>query len=627
MSISCHSRGAIRGAVLAGLACSSTALAGNETSSDDPTVVVTASRIEESVADTLWSTTVFTRDDIEARQPASVQDLLAGIAGVDVTNNGGLGKLSSVFIRGAESNHTLLLIDGVRVAQAGAGMAPFELIPVSQIERIEVVRGPRSTLYGTDAIGGVVQIFTRRPAQNGLTGDVAVGGGKHDTRQASASLQARGERAWVSIGGESFDTNGFNSCATEAGVVFAGCFASEPDIDGYRSNSGSLAAGYSFNDGWQAQVRSLVSDGRSEFDGSIFSGNEMEFSERIYSLSLDGALSGDWHTRIELGRNEDHRRNVFHDITGTAPVGFFDTDRNTASVQLDGKLSEAFRLIAGADYQRDKVDSDPAYDADSRDTKGVFTELHGRLNAWSGLAGVRYEDDEQFGNHVTGTVGVGRALTDRVRLTATWGTAFHAPTFDDLYYPGFNNPNLDPEKSRSFDVGLSGRAAALPIDWSLHVFQSDIDDLIGYDSGFNLVNIDESRIRGAELEGSWRNEHWKVGGQITRLDPVNRTADDRLLPRRSKESAALEVQRKWSSLSFGAMARYQGRRFDDVANLRPLGGYMTVDLAATQSIGKAFEIQARVANLFDRDYATAAYYLQDGINYNVTLRYRFAAER
>lgn len=629
MSIAIIRRHAIRVAACACLAFSvNSPSAFAEAPADDPSVVVTASRVEESVNDTLWSTTVMTREDIEARQPDSVQELLASVAGIDIGNNGGLGKLSSIFIRGAESDHTLLLVDGVRVASATAGTAAIELIPVEQIDRIEIVRGPRSTLYGTDAIGGVIQIFTRHaPRSTGLSFGAKAGSGSHDTRSFGANFAARGDRAWLSLGAESYDTNGFNSCASAAGAAFAACFVDEPDADGLRNNSGSLSAGYSFNDSWNARLDSLVAQGRTEYDGSIFSGNETEFSQQALSVSLDGALGAGWHTRVSLGRNEDHQDYLFHDTTGTVPTGTIDTNRNTASVQLDGRLTETWRLITGVDHQRDEVDSDTPYDVDSRNTTGVFGELHGAFGAWSALAGARYEDNEQFGDHLVGNAALGRALARGLKLTASWGTAFHAPTFNELYYPGFSNPDLEPEKSRSFELGLSGRVTPVRLDWSLNVFQTDIDQLIGFDSGFAIVNINESRIRGAELRGDWRNERWRAGGQITRLDPINRSGGDLLLPRRSKENATLELHRLWPSLSIGTLARYQGRRFDDLANTHPLGGYVTVDLMVTQKIGSAFEVQARVANLLDHDYQTAAFYLQDGRNYSMTLRYRFDTGR
>lgn len=629
MSISSHGRRLVRGASLTflGSLTAHTAIAQDEPPADDPSVIVTASRVEERVEDTLMSTTVITREDIEARQPSSVQDLLSSVAGIDIGNNGGLGKLSSIFIRGAESDHTLLLVDGVRMASATAGTPAVELIPVEQIDRIEIVRGPRSTLYGTDAIGGVIQIFTKHArASNGLSFGAEAGGGSHNTQTYGASFAARGDRAWLSLGAESFDTNGYNSCASAAGVVFAACFVDEPDADGFRNNSGTLAAGYSFNDSWKAQVTSLFADGRSEYDGSIFGGNETEFTGKALSLSLDGALSKSWNVRLTAGRNEDHQHYFYHDTTGTVPTGIINTDRNTASVQLDGKIGNSWRLISGVDHQHDEVDSDTPYDVDSRNTTGVFGELHGAFGPWSALAGARYEDNQQFGDHVVGNVALGRALANGLKLTASWGTAFHAPTFNELYYPGFSNPDLKPEESKSFEVGLSGRVAPMRFDWSLNVFQTDIDQLVGFDSNFAIFNIAKSRIRGAELRGEWRNEQWRANGQFTHLNPRNRT-DDLLLQRRSKENASIELHRLWPSLSVGTLLRYQGKRFDDPANLRPLDSYVTADLMASASIGKSFELQGKVANLFDKDYETAAYYLQDGRNYSVTLRYRFDTGR
>jgi len=605
--------------------------ASTASSAAEQTVVVTGSRGPESLENTLWSTTVITRADIESRQVSSVTDLLQDLAGINIGNNGGLGKLSSVFMRGTNSDHTLLLIDGVRVASATAGTAPFELIPVDQIDRIEIVRGPRSTLYGTDAIGGVIQIFTRRePHADGLSFGASVTGGSHDTQKVTGDLQARSDRAWASAGDEYFDTNGINSCDPRSGVLFVGCFADEPDRDGYRNSAGSLAAGYQFNDDWKAEAHGLLSRGRTEFDGTF--SNSTDFSERVLALSVDGALNDAWHTRFTLGRDVDNQE----DFAGPLHAGFIDTRRDAASAQIDGTLSPAARLIAGVDYQKDHIESDTDFTQTSRSSKAVFAELHGALDGWSTLAGARYEDNEQFGGRTTGNLGVGHKLGQNYRFTATWGTAFHAPTFNDLYYPLFpgfpppSNPNLKPEVSRSFELGLDGEqqlgigAREVPLHWSLHAFQTTIHQLITLDSNFTPVNIDESRIRGAELQADWRNDVWRLGGQYTWLDPINRTEGDLLLPRRAKQNAALETHRLWGSLSLGAAARYQGRRFDDLANTRPLGGYVTMDLIAEQTFGKALALQARVANLFDRDYETAAYYLQDGRNYSVTLRYRFA---
>ena len=421
-------------------------------------------------------------------------------------------------MRGAESDHTLLLVDGMRVASATAGTAPFELIPLEQIDRIEVVRGPRSTLYGSDAMGGVIQIFTRQaPHNDGVSFGGSLSGGSHDARDINLDFEARGAGSWLNLGAGSFHTNGINSCASGALAAFAACFADQPDLDGYRNNSGSVTLGHRFNDGWTAELRSLLADGHTEFDGSF--GDSTDFSERVFALNVQGALGNGWTTRVLFGRDVDNQDN----FSGDAPAGSFDTTRDTASVQFDGPLKSGLRLISGADYQKDKVGGDTDYSRKSRFTRAVFGELHGELAGWSTLMSGRYEDNQQFGGHWVGNVGAAHRLGEHSRLMATWGTAFHAPSFNDLYFPfGFGNPDLRPEQSRSIELGLDG--AEQRLRWSLHVFQTNIEHLIAFDPVlFIPVNLDESRIRGAELQAEWRSAVWKVGSQYTQLDPINRS--------------------------------------------------------------------------------------------------------
>lgn len=598
---------------------------------EESTVVVTASRVEESLNDTLWSTTVLTRADIEARQPASVPELLGDLAGISIVNNGGLGKISTVLMRGGESAHTLLLVDGVRVASATSGPAPFELIPVEQIERIEVVRGPRSTLYGTDAIGGVIQIFTRRARTPGFTLGGMASGGSHDTRDVGVDLQLQGENAWLSASAAAFDTHGFNSCASTAINVGAACFADEPDDDGYRNNSGSLTLGFALNERWTTELRSLIARGNTEYDAPelpkpFTAANETDFIERVFALSLDGRLSETWQTHFLLGRNQDEQDN----LRDSDFVSFFDTQRDTAGAQFTGHLGGRWRVLVGADYQKDKIESNEEYERTSRWTRGMFSELHGELgDKWSTLVGARYEDNEQFGAHITESLGTGRRLNDSHRLTATWGTAFHAPSFNDLYFPGFGNANLKPEESRSFELGVEGSEplTSAPLAWSLHIFQTDVEQLISFDPvKFIPVNIATSRIRGAELQGEWSNASWKIGGQLTRMNPINRDNGNRL-PRRPKEAASLEVRRMWPSASLGTVLRYGGARFDNLSNTRRVGGYVALDMMLEQRLGDSLRLQARVANLFAQDYSTAALYPQDGRTYSLTLRYQFTGER
>jgi vitamin B12 transporter len=586
-------------------------------------VIVTASRIPEPQDESLWSTTVLTRADIEAASAQSVPELLATLAGINIDNSGGLGQASSVFIRGADSDHTLLLIDGVRVGSASLGLAPFEIIPVEQIERIEVVRGPRSTLYGSDAVGGVIQIFTRQAGQPGVTVGGSAMDGSFDTHEFTAYLAARAARAWASASGDVLTTAGFAACRPSA---IAGCFdPSAPDTpDGFQNRSGSLSAGVHLTDSLSAQIDALYTHGWTAFDGAGFD-DRLQFQEKVASAHLDQALGDSWHLRLLAGRDVNDERDFLDPI----PVGTFDSTRNSASLQADGRIGRVLRLISGVDYEDVHVDSDTPFAVSSRTTRAVFSELHADWSAWSALAGARFEHNEQFGDHVTGNLGVGRILRAGLRLTATWGTAFRAPTFDELYFPGFGNPRLVPEESRSYELGLDGGRGALR--WSLHAYQTRIDRLIAVDpQTFLPQNIDAARIRGVELEGEWHDRDWMLGGQLTAMEPLNRSPGpdyDNLLNRRARQSASLTVRRLFQGAaagtgSVGIVSRWEGRRYDDLANTLPMGGYLAVDILAQWAPGDGWSFEARAANVFDRSYQTAAYYAQPGRNYGLTVRYR-----
>jgi vitamin B12 transporter len=600
---------------------------GTAVADDKSDVLVTASRVSESLDDTLWSSDVLTRADIESRQSLSVQDVLADLAGVQFGNLGGLGKATSMFLRGTNSTQTLLLVNGIRMGSATVGAPPWELLPLEEIDRIEVVRGPRSTLYGSDAMGGVVQIFTRSGRQPGFSVDASVTGGTYSTFQESAGLHAGGERVWFDAGGSVQHTAGFNACYGDA-ATFAGCGTYQPDRDGFLKRSGSVALGGEWS-GWTAQLQGLISSGNTRFDGTY--ADNTDFAEQQVSLRIDGHLSEKWQLHLMGGRSEDDA----HDFLGDVAVDRFQTWRDSASVQLDGALASALRLVGGADYVHDHVQASVPvyqppdfmsfvfqdYDRTSRDTTGEFLELHGTAGPWTGLAGFRYEHNQQFGDHSTGNLGAGWKLSPHLRLTATWGTAFHAPTFNDLYYPGgFGNPALKPEVSHSTEFGIEGLEHALR--WSVRAFQTNVSDLIVFDSVTSLPqNIDQARIRGIELSSEWRADVWSVNGQVTLLDPVDR-ATDNVLPRRAKVTATLDVRRAVGKASLGAVARWQGLRYDDVDNTVPLGGYLTLDLLGEVPVG-SFVLAARIANALGRDYHTAAFYNQPGREFNLTVRYRF----
>lgn len=577
-------------------------------------VIVTATRTARTADETLASVTVITRQDIERLQAQSVQDLLRGVPGVSIANNGGPGKATSVFLRGTESDHVLVLIDGIKVGSATLGTTAFEHIPVELIDRIEIVRGPRSSLYGSEAIGGVIQIFTRKGG--GQTRPYfSLGGGSYQTYNASAGVAGGGERGWFSLNADGSDTAGFNACD---GSLSAGCFTAEPDKDGYRNVAGSLRAGYRFANGVEVDAHALRSTGDTEYDGSYV--NATESMQQALGGALRYSPAESWQLTLAAGQSRDDSDNFLNGVFRSR----FDTERDTVSLQSDLALADDHLLTLGADYLDDQIDSSTSYAATSRSDTGVFAQYQGAFGAQNAQVSLRRDDNEQFGEHATGGLAWGYALNDRVRITASYGTAFKAPTFNELYFPGFGNPGLQPEESRSLELGVNGTSAAG--EWSLNVFETRVDELIAFDAAlFAPNNIDQARILGLETTYAIQLGDWDLDANLSLLDPENRSGganDGNVLPRRARQSLRVDADRSLGKFSFGATLLTAGKRYDDLANTRELGGYATVDLRADYALDAAWRVQLRIENLLDKDYETAAFYNQPGRSLFVNLRYQ-----
>ncbi|AMJ58806.1 TonB-dependent receptor [Stenotrophomonas sp. KCTC 12332] len=591
-------------------------------------VTVTATRTPISIENSVVPVQVIDRAQIDRSQANSLQELLRGRAGLDFANQGGTGKITSLFLRGSNSNQVLVLVDGVRVASATNGMAALQDLPVDQIERVEIVRGPRSSLYGSEAIGGVIQIFTRTAGQ-GLQQNLAITAGSNNLRQVSAGFSNRGERGWISAQGGYQKTDGINACRGTAAGWGAGCFADEPDRDGYRNTSINVRGGYALTDTLSLEGHVLNADSFNEYDGSIFGGNEADNRQQVYGAKLAWTASDAFRLTAQVGRNRDEADNYFADAdAGTRSfASAFDTRRDTASVQGDFSFAEGQQITAGADWQNDKVTSSTAFDIDQRDNLGVFAEYQGQFGAHTLQASVRNDDNEQFGNHTTGSLGYGFAFGNGLRLTASAGTGFKAPTFNDLYYPGFSNPNLKPEESKSLNLGIAQYADNW--NWTFNAYETRVDQLIGYDSNFDLVNVAEARIRGAELTGFVSLAGFDINAQASFTDPRDHTSGaasyDNLLARRARTSGRIDVDKSFGPLRLGITAAGSGHRFDNAANTVRLAGYGTMDVRVEYAINDAWSLQAKAANVFDRDYETVAWYNQPGREYQLTLRYNSKA--
>jgi vitamin B12 transporter len=583
----------------------------------DP-IVITASRTAEGVADSLASVSVIEREEIERRQATSLPDLLQGLPGVVLRSNGGLGHNTNLYLRGTNPDHVLLLFDGFALGSASSGFLPWQSLPLGQIDRVEVVRGPRSSLYGSSAIGGVVQLFGGRGGgplapqfDLGIGSDALV-----DYRVGVAGdLPDRDGDAWIDANLGFRRTDGFDVSRGD-----------QPDRDGYRGVSGSLRAGWDLSDRLTLDATLLRAENRLEFDGSRFAGNEKDSVIQVVGVTATARPTADWTATVRAGRTWDLSTIYFEGDR----INRFDTRRDQFSWQNDIALSPDRTLTLGVDAVRDSLDASDDYAVTERDNLGVFGQFLGDVGGHALQLALRHDDNEQFGGETTGSIGWGYEIADGLRLTAGYGTAFKAPTFNDLYGPAipfFSNggdPDLQPESSRSFEVGLAGRHGRG--GWSLNAFQTDIDNLIAYE-GFPLTpgNIQEARIRGVEFSADARFDDWRFDADLTLLDPRNQSAganNGKLLQRRPEQTLRVDVGRRIGQLEVGTTLFVSGRRFDNAANTERLAGYGLVDLRAAYPLSPTLELQGRIANLFDRDYETAAGFAQPGRTFVVTLRYR-----
>jgi vitamin B12 transporter len=583
-----------------------------------PPVVVTATRTAQTVDETLASVTVITRADIERKQAQTIEEVLHGVEGVSIANTGGPGKLSSVFMRGASSTQVLVLIDGIKAGSPTSGMMAFQDLPVELIDRIEIVRGPRSSLYGSEAVGGVIQIFTKKGG-GALTPAVSVGGGSHRTGQATASLSGGGNRAWFNVGISGFTTRGIDACRGRPSP-FAGCGAIEPDRDGYRNVAGSLRGGFRFHDRLDAEVHGLHAEGRNKYDGFY---NESQVAQQVFGTRVRFTPLNPWQLIWAAGRSTDKSDN-FKDGAFQSRLN---TERDTASLQSDLTIGKRQLLTLGIDAQRDRVtESTDVYTTKARQNRGVFAQYQIGMGQLDFQANGRHDDNEQFGSYDTGALALGYAVVPGLRIVASHGTAFKAPTFNDLYYSdGFfvGNPNLRPERSRTTEAGLRGTPGWGR--WSLNAFQTEIRDLIITTPSFTTTeNLDEARIRGVEFALAARLDAWEVATQVTAMRPENTTAganDGKILQRRSQRSARIDIDRRFGAHRVGLSVFGDAKRFDNAANTAEMGGYVLVDLRGEYAIRKDLRLQLRAANIFDKQYETVAFYNQPGRTFFLTLRY------
>ena len=576
-------------------------------------VVVTATRTPVRAADVVADVTVIDREMLERSEGRSLVEVLSQAPGLQYSSNGGLGKVSSLFIRGLEARHVLLLVDGVRVGSATLNTPSFDNLPIDLIDRIEIVRGPMTSLYGSNAMGGVVQIFTRR-GQPGLFGNARVSGGSRGFTLESGGASYGTKDFDVATQVQHQQTSGFS--ATNPQVPF-GSF--NEDDDGFRQKSGSVRAGWTFAPDWRLEGLLLSSVGKTQLDDGPGVDSRARLRNTVQSLQVGGLVLGGWRTQLSAGRSLDSYDTVASVFPSSVGATATDQKQYAWENRFALPLGEALVLLERIDQEVSRPGA--RYAVSDRRIDAAALGYSVVAGAHDLQASVRRDDYSQFGGKTTGAAGYAYKLGDAWRAGGSYGTSFTAPSFNQLYFPGFGNPNLLPESGKHGEVFVQWAAGIHHVRAT--AYESRYDLFIS--SGPQPVNVPKVKIDGGTLAWDARLDALTLSASYDYVRPINDSVGTstygRLLPRRAKQAVKGSADWRIGAFSAGASLQAYSHRYDDTANTINLAGYGVVDLRADWAFAKDLSLGLRLNNVGGRDYATSFGYEQPGREGFVTLRW------
>lgn len=570
--------------------------------------VVTANRIEQPLSDLVADMSVVGRETIEAAGAVGVADVLSRLPGVQMVRNGGAGSTTSVYLRGADTRFTAVYIDGIRVDSQSTGGASWQDIPLEAIDRIEVLRGPAAAVYGSDAIGGVVQIFTKK-GEGKAKPYVGLGWGSRGTVKAQAGVSG-GVAGWdYSLGVSHASSNGFNA-KTSAGF--------NPDADGYRNNAFNGRVGYQINSNHRVEATALTSYMNAGYDATVSKTSPMADDRSIYKMNAVGLnwlakWSDVYSTRLQYTQSRDFYQ--------TKP-SVYETDTRLHSYLFQNEWRLGAQTVTAALERREDKLVNNGLDIGSRNRSQNALALGYGLHAGKHTLqlNARHDRDSEFGGHTTGSAAYGYEFMPNWRATASAGTAFRAPT---LYqrFSQYGDASLSPEKGRNVELGLKwGKGSD---SFSATLYRNNVSNLINYVGGTGTcagntglyggcyANVAKARYEGITLAATTRLGMVNLQGSVDFQDPRD-TDKDLQLARRSKRYANLSADTTLAGWKLGAEMQAAGKRFDDAANKIVLGGYTLWNLSAQKQLTREWSLVARINNLADKRYELARTYATEG---------------
>ena len=583
----------------------------NQASEETETIVVTASRTQQDKFDVLAAIDVFDRDAIDQIQPVSVADLLNKVAGINVLSNGTKASNSSVFVRGSNSDHVLILVNGVRVGSATTGVKSLSSVAMALVERVEIVRGPRAALWGSDAIGGVVQIFTRQFGQG--EGQVGIKYGSQNTQEAYAALGFGNNQHAYTLSASAEKSDGYDVRLGD-----------ETDEDGYDNQSVAFNGTSEFSQLYSLEVNAQLEQGNSEFDTG-WGGNETDFTKHHIllrnHLDLDAA-----YLQFSYANARDN------EVTfgNGADESLFETRRDQVSALAQMPLNQAGELVVGADWYNEKINTSATnrYAEDKRDALAVYATGRYQLEQVKLEASVRHDDIDKTGSETTYQLGAGYDINENTLIALTHGTSFKAPTFNDLYHPWGGNPDLISETADNTE--LLGRYQNDVFSVELSVYSTNYDDLIEWapiDASDPFSPWQPSNVASASIKGAEATVTADLLGAdhrltLTHLDAEN-DATGKQLMRRPYFTANYSLTFQADSWDATLELNHQGARFADNYHTVKQGSYTLVNLAANIELSPALTLVLKASNLTDKDYQPVQDYNGRPQNFSAAVNYSF----
>lgn len=559
-------------------------------------VVVTASRVPEAVGATLRDVSVVDGATLRAAGVVDIADALRLLPGVELSVNGP-GATPSIFLRGANSNQTLVLVDGQRISSSFSGQSSLQHINIDQIERIEVLRGPAASLYGADAVGGVIQIFTRR--DRGISVRVAAGERSSSQVSVNAGIGDAANGATVTLAQNA--SKGYNA------IVNKSDFSYNPDRDGYRFNTVQLNGNLAPAPSVKLSFSGFEARGNAQYDG------DKKFDDRVRSTvsNIGGVAeiqaSSAWLSALRIGSGGEKSAFI------STFLGNYQTRNDQLGWQNTLRMSPTLNLLGALEWRRESVSGSDVLPVTARRTTSAVLGGDWSVDALRLNTSVRIDDSSQYGTRTTASGGLGYRLSPELRMTLNAGTSFKAPTFNDLYYPGYANPNLKPERGQNVDLGVqwsSGTSKA-----SATAYQNNVRDLILFqcDASFNCApqNVLKARLQGVTLAGATRVGSATLDGSLDLGDPKN-TTTDKDLARRARQHGAFKVSGDVFGIMTGVEVLASGKRYDNASNSRVLPGYALINVYASKAVWPGVRLGVRVENATDRDYQLASGYATGG---------------